>query len=83
MTTKHTPTLPAGMVAVTKDQFFAALEADKRDIMPSVKDAYVTTWETRDRQLWGWESTGWKTPYGEENILAVYPVALAKAKGDA
>lgn len=41
---KHTPTpsIPQGMIAVSKDEFFKALEADKRDIMPSVKDPYIT-----------------------------------------
>lgn len=81
---KHTPSaIPSGMVEVTKEIFFKALYADNRDIMPSVSQPYVTKWETRNRELWGWESTGWKSPFGEENIFAIYPTAIAKAEGGA
>lgn len=69
--------VPNGMVIVTKEQFYAALEADKRDIMPCVSQTHVTTWKTRNREVWGWESTGWKNP-GDENIRAIYPSALEK-----
>lgn len=70
--------IPNEMVIVTKEQFFAALEADGRDIMPSVNHPYQTTWETKSRELWGWESTGWKSEFDAENVRAVYPSALAK-----
>jgi hypothetical protein len=50
---------PRGMTSVTKDEFFALLKTDPRDIMPrSLPDH--STWETRDREVWGWSSPGWK-----------------------
>jgi len=55
-------TIPQGMIEVSKDEFFAALYADKRDIMPSVSQPNVTTWETKTRQVWGWSLPGWKNP---------------------
>jgi hypothetical protein len=54
---------PNGMRAVTQEEFFAALKADPRDIMPSL--AYSTTytvWETRDRAEWGRTFPGWRNP---------------------
>ncbi len=64
--------IPVGMVAVSKEQFFQALYADARDIMPSANDPECTRWETRNRQLWGWSSPGWKNPNGEKTY-AIYP----------
>lgn len=69
-------TPPHGMIVVTKEQFFKALEADKRDIMPSTADPYATRWETTYRQLWGWDSTGWKSTHDTEQIWAIFPEAL-------
>jgi len=51
--------VPDGMRQVTKAEFFAILYADKRCIMP-VSRPYDTRWETRDRELVGWSSPGWK-----------------------
>lgn len=61
------PRPPVGFRVVTKDEFFAALYSDPRDIMPSnVSSPYYTTWETRTREVWGWTSPGWKNPRGEK-----------------
>ena len=74
-------TPPNGMILVSKEQFYSALEADKRDIIPSVKEPYITTWETKNRELFGWESTGWKNP-GEEPLRYIYPGYLPKVRGE-
>ena len=47
---------------VSKDEFFAALFADPRDIMPSHRLPHETHWETRGRALWGVSKPGWKNP---------------------
>lgn len=75
--------MPSGMVAVSQEQFFAALKADSRDIMPSARMEYETPWEDAHRNLWGWSSTGYKSGFGAEEIYAVYPPAIAAAKGAA
>jgi hypothetical protein len=62
--------IPAGMIEVTKDQFFSALYKDPRDIMPSNRNPNYTTWETRDRAVWGWSSPGWKNP-GDPAVWAI------------
>lgn len=74
--------IPEGMIEVTKEKFFSALNADRRDIMPSTRNAYYTVWETIDRTLWGWNSHGWKTRshLADPEICAVYPNALEKIK---
>lgn len=74
--------MPAGMVPVTRDEFLAALYADPRDIMPSLNHPNYTTWETKFREVWGWTTPGWKNP-GDEKAYAVFPAAIAKAKGGA
>lgn len=67
---------PTGMVAVTKDQFFAALYADNRDIVPSNVNPDYTTWETKTRELWGWSSPGWKLS-GNPNVPRCYAIKAA------
>lgn len=57
------PTPPAGFVEVTQAEFFKALKADPRDIMPSARLPYETPWEDRARNLWGWTDRGWQSPY--------------------
>jgi hypothetical protein len=52
-------TQPTGFNLVTRDEFYKLLYADKRDIMPTVKDPESTTWETRDGYVWGWSWPGW------------------------
>jgi hypothetical protein len=47
--------VPAGFRVVTKKEFFAALYADPRDIMPCITHSpYYATWETKRREAWGW-----------------------------
>lgn len=44
------------MRVVTREEFFAALNADKRDIMPSVDRVpfpYSSTWRDRNRNVFG------------------------------
>lgn len=57
------PTMPTDMVEVTKEQFFQLLFADKRDIMPNTDHCYFTNWCTTSREVWGWNSSGWRTPF--------------------
>lgn len=66
-----TTQIPAGMREVTQEQFFEALRADPRDIMPTTKHEYFTTWETKDQRLWGWSTPGWKGPYNEKDRYAI------------
>jgi hypothetical protein len=58
------------MVEVDQQTFYAALYADKRDIMPTTMHPYYTTWETSDRQVWGWSFPGWKNT-GEVKVYAL------------
>lgn len=64
------PTMPAGMREVTEAEFFELLKADSRDIMPTLSDPDFTTWETKQRQVWGWTTPGWKNP-GDAKRYAV------------
>ncbi|SDR54539.1 hypothetical protein SAMN05443245_7450 [Paraburkholderia fungorum] len=64
------PNVPAGFREVTKDEFFAALYSDPRDIMPSNVNPNFTSWETKRREVWGWTYPGWKNPR-EEKIFAL------------
>ena len=61
--------IPTGFKEVTKDEFFAELYKDKRDIMPR-NDRNQTFWETQNRVVWGWTSQGWK-PTREKEIFAL------------
>lgn len=63
--------MPEDMVAVTKEEFFAALRADKRDIMPSVRERCFTTWETTRREAWGWSAPGWANTGEHEPVFAI------------
>lgn len=59
----------AKLIAVTSEQFFAALYADRRDIMPSHRSPDVTVWEVvSTRQEWG-RSNGWKSAAPETWML--------------
>lgn len=54
------PTIPSGMIEVSKDRFFELLYADKRDIMPSHQARDFTSWEVvHTRVQWGWSTPGW------------------------
>jgi hypothetical protein len=49
------PEVPAGFVEVTKDQFFDALKADHRDIMPTTESPNCSWWRVVwTREAWGW-----------------------------
>lgn len=63
--------IPNGIVVVTKEQFFSALYADTRDIMPSHVNPLYTTWETKQREVWGWSFPGWKNT-GLAKVYAIY-----------
>lgn len=65
-----TPTVPAGMIEVSKVEFYRRLYADQRDIMPVLTFPEHTRWETRNRVLWGWSFPGWRNP-SEPTIYAV------------
>jgi hypothetical protein len=63
--------IPANMREVTKDEFFATLYADPRDIMPSQRNELYTVWEVvSSRAVWGWSYPGWKN-VGEVKRWAV------------
>lgn len=66
---------PAGMVAVTQDQFFAYV--GPRDIVTSLNDPTFTVWETRCREPVGRTYPGWKNPGGEEAHFLTQAAAAA------
>lgn len=72
MTKPHaTPSVPAGMVPVTREEFFDLLKADKRDIMPRNSAETFTSWEVaHTREVWGWSTPGWKYP-GDPHRYAI------------
>lgn len=66
-------TIPEGFKQVTQEEFFAALFADPRDIMPKLDASpYYTTWETKAREVWGWSAPGWKNPR-DAKVFALRP----------
>lgn len=74
---QHTPTpaVPAGMVVVTHDEFYAALRADKRDIMPTVEAREHTPWRVvATRAMWGWHSIGYASKFGAPDVYAIAKV---------
>ncbi len=73
-----TVAIPDGMVEVSKNEFFEALKADPRDIMPHALNPCFSTWETKDRQLWGITAPGWKNLRTKE-LYAVIQSAAPKA----
>jgi hypothetical protein len=62
--------LPTGMKEVSREEFFRALYADPRDIMPSHQSPTFTTWETKGRAVWGWSYPGWRNA-GEPQRWAI------------
>jgi hypothetical protein len=65
MNTATDTEVPAGFRLVTKDEFFDALKADRRDIMPSNLQPYITSWKVvSNQQVWGLTRPGWKSPFG-------------------
>lgn len=66
------PSVPAGMVEVSKEEFFTLLYADKRDIMPAHNDPSCTVWRVvATHARWGWDAPGWKVPRAHAPIYAV------------
>lgn len=58
---------PDGMKEVSKDKFFEALKADKRDIMPSASESpNYSVWSDKSRNVWGYSYPGWKYPRDEQ-----------------
>jgi len=82
-TVSNLPAIPPGMVAVSKEQFFAALRADARDIMPFTEpdNWRISHWCSNDhaRQPWGWSSNSKSYPIIRQ--YAVFPDALARLTG--
>lgn len=64
------PAPPEGFTEVSREEFYEALKADPRDIMPKLNSPEYTDWETVDRQRWGWSYPGWKN-IGEPSIYAI------------
>jgi len=55
--------VPPSFVQVTHEQFYAALYADQRDIMPTVENSpSYSDWVVRGGGLWGRSFPGWKNP---------------------
>ena len=48
--------IPEGFRQVTKEEFFYELAKDPREIIPKNISPLSTTWETKNRQLFGWNS---------------------------
>lgn len=71
--------VPQGMVSVSKEEFFALLRMDPRDIMPN-HDANpeFTVWETPHREVWGRSVPGWRNPGAPQE----YAVVAAALRGD-
>lgn len=65
-------TMPEGFREVTKDEFFAALKADQRDIMPTTEAREYTPWRVQaTRAMWGWSSKGYASKFGEPEVWAI------------
>lgn len=67
-----TTNIPAGFREVSQIEFFAALAADRRDIMPTTEARTFTPWRVvATREMWGWSSTGYASPYGTPKVFAL------------
>ena len=63
--------IPASMAVVSQDEFFAALKADPRDIMPSHTERERTKWRVvRTGAVWGVSTPGWANP-GDPKCYAI------------
>lgn len=65
------PRLPPGMTEVTRAEFFTALTADQRDVMPSNQNREFTLWIDSDGKLFGWSTPGWANPGGSKHYAIV------------
>lgn len=62
--------VPDGFKKVSKDEFFEALYADKRDIMPTISESvHYSVWMTPQRNVWGYTYPGWKYPMAEKGYF--------------
>jgi hypothetical protein len=77
-TTIKTAEMPAGMVKVSKGEFFRRLMAEKRDIHPH-SEKHSTDWMlVSTRVRWGWSSRGYCGPYDWQGAGSqVYALASA------
>lgn len=67
------------MTVMTKEEFYAALAAEKRNIMPTTEAREHTPWRiVATRAMWGWSSKGYASKFG-----AVEVFAIAKGTGSA
>lgn len=68
---RQTPGRPPGMTEVTRAEFFTALTADQRDVMPSNQNREFTLWIGDDGLLFGWSTPGWANPGGSKHYAIV------------
>lgn len=73
-----TPIIPAGMVQVTADEFYAAV--GPLDVHPSVlHSTEFCVWELRDRRVVGRSYPGWKNPGDPQAYMVATTYAPRKA----
>jgi hypothetical protein len=80
------PQIPAGMTAVTKEQFFGALLKARNDIMPNHAMPYECHWGVTGwgaTETWGWSAPGWKNPGAHPAIYAVRRATAAAIERNA
>lgn len=57
---------------VSKDEFFAALKADPRDVMPNHDEPFRTVWQAQRNGLaFGVTTPGWKGPFCEAPTYSI------------
>jgi hypothetical protein len=76
----NSSTPPAGMVVVTKEQFFAFIYADKRDIMPQSERTHSRWEQVHTRALIGYTDKGYASPYGHVETFMLTEAAAASVK---
>jgi len=60
------------MKPVSKVEFFAALKADPRDVMPDHSEPLRTVWrDVRSRQVFGVTTPGWQGPFNEAETYQI------------
>jgi hypothetical protein len=72
--------IPDGMVVVTREEFFALLKADTRDIMPRHNQPDYTIWETKGREAWGWTVPGWSIIMPDEGKRIYVQILSTEAR---
>lgn len=77
------PDPPAGYALVGRERFFHLLAAERRDVMPTVRDPAATWWEEQHtRAPWGWSWPGWRVS-GDPRYPHVYAVLARAGAGEA